>query len=373
MSCRRWLSGLAYTSRIVQLTSTNLAERICPLTTSRDCDSLAQGSVSSHLISHSLAQESVCGSFLSHVSFEQDEETRGGRARGGSQPARAGGSSQPGPTHVHQLMHKPGMQKPMFGDSDSDDDEVLDLGTFGAGAGGGSRSEGISLLDAQGRIGLRVVDTAVKPHLLQALQGLKEELQELKAPLLEASREAAAQELEASRKHLDFFAADNSAAAETDKTKVSQDTVTHAVLPPGGGASMLPTVSLEASLVILPNNRGVNICQNTAGVLAYVDPSLELHAQPCTPGTPSPVQPAILTSMGCGEARKLMQRLTPRVVAVTPVRQLLGHWERRAGLDVLQEDARGGRAFVEEERNKCLARGYTRRESIVFRSVLSEK
>jgi len=65
--------------------------------------------------------------------------------------------------------------------------------------------------------------------------------------------------------------------------------------------------------------------------------------------------------------------LTPRVVAVTPVRQLLGHWERRVGLDVLQEDARSGRAFVEEERNKCLARGYTRRESIVFRSVLSEK
>jgi hypothetical protein len=220
-------------------------------------------------------------------------------------------------------------------------------------------------------IGLRVVDTAVKPHLLQALQGLKEELQELKskAPLLEASREAAAQELKASRKQLDFFAADNSAAAETDKTKVSQDIVTHAVLPPGGGggASNLPTVSLEASLVILPNNRGVNICQNTASS------SLALHAQPCTPGTPSPVQPAILTSMGCGEARKLMQRLTPRVVAVTPVRQLLGHWERRAGLEVLQEDARGGRAFAEEERNKCLARGYTRRESIVFQSVLSEK
>ena len=120
----------------------------------------------------------------------------------------------------------------MFGDSDSDDDEVLDLGTFGAGAGSGSRREGISLLNAQGRIGLRVVDTAVKPHLLQALQGLKEELQELKAPLLQASREAAAQELEASCKQLDFFAADNSAAAETDKTKVSQDTVTHAVLPP---------------------------------------------------------------------------------------------------------------------------------------------
>ncbi len=343
------------------------------------CQASLPSPLAQEMISHSLAQENVsCGSFLSHVSFEQDEETHGGGAGGGgrgSQPPRAGGSSQPGPTHAPQLMHKPGMpvmQKPMFMDDDSDD-EVLDLGTFCAGAGGGSRGGGISLVDAQGKpmIGLRVVDTAVKPHLLQALQGLKEELQELKskAPLLEASREAAAQELKASRKQLDFFAADNSAAAETDKTKVSQATVTHAVLPPGGGggASNLPTVSLEASLVILPNNRGVNICQNTASS------SLALHAQPCTPGTPSPVQPAILTSMGCGEARKLMQRLTPRVVAVTPVRQLLGHWERRAGLEVLQEDARGGRAFAEEERNKCLARGYTRRESIVFQSVLSEK
>ena len=135
----------------------------------------------------------------------------------------------------------------------------------------------------------------------------------------------------------DFMALDDSAlaqelaAAKADVTKVSEDTVAHAILE--SESMHQPAVSVEASLVILPNNRAVNCHDHETGDIK-VDCRGGSSASATQAVSPCVADPQVTAAQRgpvharAGRARdddyqEVLRRLTPRVVAVTPLRRRL--------------------------------------------------